>query len=475
MINSLTSPKNIKLFGLVVLFFGFCLTLWAIYLSFIIPTTPPPLSPPVNYDPEEHSNFTSPSFLTQQTSPTSTSSNNPPPPHKTSDVVPRIDYEKPKSGDVRLWSGSWFHPETSEKWRRCVKEQFTDFPSVSSYTERPVIIYTWNTLSNFLYIHPPSVETCPVPCLFASNFEFGQSCLEEVDGFVFHPPTMNKQKVPKKKLPYQQWTLFCTESEHNYPILDSQEFRSQFDINMTYHIADQVPFTYFIAMDYYLEYYPFLYPKPEKAPVMMMISNCKAKNRRGEYLQQLMKYIQIDSYGGCLKNKEIPPEMKGWPWYEVKWNLTSRYKFVISFENSIGEDYVSEKLFHSFIAGSVPIYWGAPNIEDFLPSEKSIIKMTDFRTPRDLASYLLYLDKNETAFFEYLDWKVKGEISKEFYRLENTSPRTGPCRLCLEVARRQRKLFISQKDSSNLFPKTSYENDQKPPEIRSTTGPILSP
>jgi hypothetical protein len=46
--------------------------------------------------------------------------------------------------------------------------------------------------------------------------------------------------------------------------------------------------------------------------------------------------------------------MDGWPWWEVKWNITAQYKFTIAIENSISLDYVTEKLFHSFIVGTVP-------------------------------------------------------------------------------------------------------------------------
>jgi hypothetical protein len=42
-------------------------------------------------------------------------------------------------------------------------------------------------------------------------------------------------------------------------------------------------------------------------------------------------------------------------------------------ENSLVTDYVSEKLFDAFVAGCVPLYYGALNIEDFLPDPESII------------------------------------------------------------------------------------------------------
>ena len=36
---------------------------------------------------------------------------------------------------------------------------------------------------------------------------------------------------------------------------------------------------------------------------------------------------------------------------------------------------------------------------------KSFIHVDDFSTIQELADYLIYLDKNETAYLEYLDWK----------------------------------------------------------------------
>jgi hypothetical protein len=48
-----------------------------------------------------------------------------------------------------------------------------------------------------------------------------QECLNEVDGFVFHPPTAaHRPYEPLVKHAYQQWVLFATESELNYPMLD---------------------------------------------------------------------------------------------------------------------------------------------------------------------------------------------------------------------------------------------------------------
>lgn len=42
--------------------------------------------------------------------------------------------------------------------------------------------------------------------------------------------------------------------------------------------------------------------------------------------------------------------------------LMAKYKFTIAFENAIGDDYITEKLWRPLMLGSVPIYLGSPSI-----------------------------------------------------------------------------------------------------------------
>lgn len=54
--------------------------------------------------------------------------------------------------------------------------------------------------------------------------------------------------------------------------------------------------------------------------------------------------------------------------------LISQYKFMIAFENANLTDFVTEKLALAFKAGTIPVYMGAPNVEEWLPGESSIIE-----------------------------------------------------------------------------------------------------
>eukprot|EP00516_Mucochytrium_quahogii_P010720 CAMPEP_0203773958 /NCGR_PEP_ID=MMETSP0099_2-20121227/4977_1 /ASSEMBLY_ACC=CAM_ASM_000209 /TAXON_ID=96639 /ORGANISM=" , Strain NY0313808BC1" /LENGTH=70 /DNA_ID=CAMNT_0050671907 /DNA_START=320 /DNA_END=529 /DNA_ORIENTATION=+ len=53
--------------------------------------------------------------------------------------------------------------------------------------------------------------------------------------------------------------------------------------------------------------------------------------------------------------------------------------FASAMENSMGTDYVSEKVFRVLSSGAVPIYNGAPNIVDFLPHPDAVIHLNQFK------------------------------------------------------------------------------------------------
>lgn len=46
--------------------------------------------------------------------------------------------------------------------------------------------------------------------------------------------------------------------------------------------------------------------------------------------------------------------------------LLSKYKFILSFENAVCKDYITEKLWRPFVVGSIPVYYGSPTVEVLL-------------------------------------------------------------------------------------------------------------
>jgi len=64
-----------------------------------------------------------------------------------------------------------------------------------------------------------------------------------------------------------------------------------------------------------------------------------------------------------------------------------RYRFSLCYENSRWRGYATEKLFDSLHAGAIPIYWGAPDIEEIVPSEV-FIDRRQFQSEVELGQFL---------------------------------------------------------------------------------------
>ena len=177
----------------------------------------------------------------------------------------------------------------------------------------------------------------------------------------------------------------------------------RFEITHTHLRTATVPFSY-MPRDTSL----FLTPaQPKASAAVWVASNCALADTdaagRQTRVQTLMAAWPgaVDSYGQCLRNKEWPRGLEPLAG-SAKMRLLSRYKFTIAFESTVAEGYVTEKFYQPLIAGSVPVYWGAPVIASFAPGPRSYVDASAFESMDALAKHLRYLDGNEEAYAEYL-------------------------------------------------------------------------
>lgn len=96
-----------------------------------------------------------------------------------------------------------------------------------------------------------------------------------------------------------------------------------------------------------------------------------------------------------------------------------QYKFYLSFENAICDDYVSEKLFHVLDYDTIPITYGGANYSKIVP-HWSTIDALSFSGPKDLASYLKYLNDNPNKVTE-----------SNFHQVVNVCTPDSVCRVLL--------------------------------------------
>ncbi|EKF30823.1 hypothetical protein MOQ_005353 [Trypanosoma cruzi marinkellei] len=140
--------------------------------------------------------------------------------------------------------------------------------------------------------------------------------------------------------------------------------------------------------------------------VAVFVSRCKA--RRAEFIRRLSEHYPVHSFGACARNRAIPSECaRQTGRYPQKLCVFKKYKYAMALENSNETDYVTEKVYHALLSGAIPLYWGAPNVEDFLPSGRGSIVELEQHLPGQLGD-----DARATAnakdafrgFGEHLRW-----------------------------------------------------------------------
>lgn len=122
----------------------------------------------------------------------------------------------------------------------------------------------------------------------------------------------------------------------------------------------------------------------------MVVSNARA-SKRIDFFHKLSEYKKVDSGGRYLNNVggPVPDKMA----------FIKQYKFSIAFENKAQPGYTTEKLVEPMFCGSMPIYWGNPQVElDF--NTRSFINWDDYGSDNAVIDRIIELDQNEALYRE---------------------------------------------------------------------------
>uniref|UniRef100_A0A8D0GB03 Fucosyltransferase n=1 Tax=Sphenodon punctatus TaxID=8508 RepID=A0A8D0GB03_SPHPU len=245
-----------------------------------------------------------------------------------------------------------------------------------------------------------------------SRYLEAQAVLFHHRDLILHGPS----QLPHARPPAQRWVWMNFESPSHSPGL--RDLADIFNWTMSYRVDSDIfmPYGYLSAIGA-----PSRLGVPRKTKlVAWVISNWNEEHARVRYYQRLKRYLPIDVYGAQgleLKEGDVV-------------RTVSEYKFYLAFENSQHSDYITEKLWrNAFKSSAVPVVLGPErsNYEFFIPPD-SFIHVDDFTSPRQLAVYLKYLDKNKTKYKRYFTWRKKYDINLPSFWDEHY------CRVC-EVVR----------------------------------------
>ncbi|XP_068115892.1 4-galactosyl-N-acetylglucosaminide 3-alpha-L-fucosyltransferase FUT6-like [Hyperolius riggenbachi] len=288
-------------------------------------------------------------------------------------------------------------------------------PSNKPASNLIILLWTWPFGDAF------PLNSCQKPfdnpqCFFTADRKYYNTA----NAVVLHHRDVctSKQQIPQTPRPEgQYWVWFNLESPIHSPNLHFMD--NAINLTMSYR-SDSDIFTPYGWIEPNEDGDHFAIP-PKSELVAWAVSNWNPHSRRVRLYEELKNHIQVDVFG----NGHLPLARQD------TLAILSKYKFYLAFENSIHKDYITEKLWaNALMSGSVPIVLGPPreNYERFIPAN-SFIHVDDFPSAKELASYMHELDKNDTKYKQYFNWRTKFKpISKLDWSIQY-------CKACIALHR----------------------------------------
>jgi len=142
----------------------------------------------------------------------------------------------------------------------------------------------------------------------------------------------------------------------------------------------------------------------KKKLVAWYVARCGSVSEREGYITELKEYLQIDTYGPCGDLAcPIGTDVQSCLDY-----IAENYKFVLTFERYICDDFVTKRFFDVLRRPTVPIVFGGADYESIAPPNSFIDALKMY--PKQLASHLKLLDDNTRLYNRHLKWKFSYEV-----------------------------------------------------------------
>jgi hypothetical protein len=223
-----------------------------------------------------------------------------------------------------------------------------------------------------------------------------------------------------------KWEITMTmEGEEYY---SEAHYRRKYYQNDKYYaltsFQSEIPVPYFSWAEYKINHPPVNFDKVIKG-ASFLANNCDSMSNRESLVKGLIETkLRVDALSSCFRNAEPPPGVN----MDNKTAILEQYLFHLAYENQRSVDYITEKLWGALAAGTLPVYYGAPNIKDHVPPH-SVVFADDFKSPTDLSDYLLRLTKDRPLYESYHTWRSKpmDPAFMEKYTFTNTH---STCRMC---------------------------------------------
>uniref|UniRef100_A0AC35TGB9 Fucosyltransferase n=1 Tax=Rhabditophanes sp. KR3021 TaxID=114890 RepID=A0AC35TGB9_9BILA len=211
--------------------------------------------------------------------------------------------------------------------------------------------------------------------------------------------------MPIISSPYQRKIWFSAESSNT--VVNNFSPKSYFDYTLTYHSKSDAIFSYAREL-----YNKTIFLQTDGDVILKskgilriagFISNCKTQSRREDFIEKLAKYTQVDIYGKCSKNLNRISFCEKWDNICVR-EVIEEYPFHLVLENSMCDEYITEKYYDRFYYNSIPIVSRRKFYSKIVPNE-SFIALDDYNTGKEMVNHLQYLIDNPLRYLNYFEYR----------------------------------------------------------------------
>ncbi|CAE8604147.1 unnamed protein product [Polarella glacialis] len=281
-----------------------------------------------------------------------------------------------------------------------------------------------------------AVVACEARCIEPASSEH---CQNRADGVVYHLPT---NRLQNGQYPHKQFSIgLYMESTANYRFQEPSALRADgYDAVATTMPESDVQVAYFgINAFIQLQYKSFPGWDDRKPAAAFVASKCPP--HRETLVSQLATLgVPVDSLGDCApagtRALHNDAYRRG-----SKQEFLKSYRVYIAFENTAEPGYVSEKVLDGYASGAVAVYWGAPDIGNYVPPA-SLIKLPNNADDKDamqiVANQIMAVLSNKTQWNQMMQWRSqkasswKSEEGTDLLKVWD-SPRlkgSSSCRMC---------------------------------------------
>ena len=148
--------------------------------------------------------------------------------------------------------------------------------------------------------------------------------------------------------------------------------------------------------------------------IAALVSNCRKMTfHRARVLQRLVADGRLDSFGNCHHNTG-PSRITS---IQQEDELLSRYKIMIALENSVCEDYITEKLARAYRLQLVPVVFDIHERGVWMPGYArqfpltSYINAAAFSSVDALIAHLHAVSTNETLWTSYMQHRTRNDTA----------------------------------------------------------------